>query len=213
MLFDGEGIEPCSFFKGLFLRQDRFFLGYAYGEKTYQLVFIGNVKYLSHFVADIIIIGDVALVPAALIAKLDYCKEHIFNGCGIILNCEAFISISIYPSGQDAYCGRCRFTYGGIYHALQLFQYLRVVYCDKACGLLIAAGGSVQTCFHNGNKVLSRNGNRLIFSSVAVSAANYIYCTHICHHTISVFCQYIIRTGYMSISDVKTGHCCAAKNF
>ena len=97
------------------------------------------MKEAGNFIADPVRIGDVPLVPAALIAQCDNGQQHVFNGCRIILRGKAAVPISGYTAGQDADHGRSGFGHRRINYRPDAFKQRRIIYGDQAGGLLIAA--------------------------------------------------------------------------
>ena len=160
------------------LRRDRFILGYADGEEADQLIRFRDVQDGRHLIADPVVVGDMAFVPAALVSQFDDSQQHILDCGGIILHGEALVPISHDPSGQDTDGGGSGLANVRGDDAVELLQSFRIVECDEARRLLIAAGGRGEAGFHDPGEVCAGHGGAFEFASVAVAAQNSIYDIH-----------------------------------
>ena len=162
----------------LLLRRDRFILGYADGKEAHQLVRFGNVQDGRHLIANSVVVGDMAFVPATLVSQFDDSQQHILDCGGIILHGEALVPIGRDPSGQDTDGGG-----GGLANvrgddAVELLQSFRIVDRDEARRLLIAAGGRGEAGFHDPGEVCAGHRGAFEFASVAVAAQDGVYDIH-----------------------------------
>ena len=119
-----------------------------------------------------------AFNPAALVSQLHDGEQHVLDRGGIILHGEAFVPVRVDPPGEHADRRRGGFRHGRIDDFAKPLQDGGIVHGDQARGLPVAAGRRVQAGLHNGFQVGPRDGRGLVFSPVAVTAADRVQNVH-----------------------------------